>query len=518
MINTCNIGIVAFDMLDSNRQGYLQLSDFERIFEGVFMLLTDINVDLPTNDHKSIAKQIFQFLDVHKSGKITIGQYIKGLKKDPYFMSSLNFRPSIDKIPRFTMPMCQRRGTLCTFGSKTWSSCLYLMQGMRSILSMTKPLTRDIKKEDFMVEMRIYLPRLHNPDATPFEVTDTTLPEQDSILFLDYAPHVFQKLRESRGISESEYLHSISPEQMIGHLLCGQLTSLSEQLSEGSGGRSGASFYYTWDGKFIIKQISSEEFANFRRTLPDYYYYMIQNPDSIVSQFFGCFEFENMGFVVMRNVFSTAMPIHEIYDLKGSRVSRSSPDGPVYKDLDLHGQKINIGTAKALKRDRVYNCVVKDVNFLQQLKFTDYSILLGIHFVDGYDKSQRLNRHKKQSQPKKEDLEIEEEGDLMSFQEMIMAMANGDLKSTSFRDLGTNTEYDPSDDEDTDYKRKHRNSDIEYCESTVHDFYEHLAKMKRDEKKGRNKSSKSIFEGGLTSADGKEIYFLGIIDTYVNHV
>jgi Ca2+-binding EF-hand superfamily protein len=534
-------GVFAFDMLDCARQGYLELSDLERAIESAYAVLTDINVDPPSKDYKVVAKSLFDFLDVHKSGKITQGLFIKGLKKDPLFMASLAERPRIDKVPRFTMPDCQKRGTICAFGSRTWTNCLYFMIGLRTVINMTRPLQRDIRKEDFLVEIRIYLPRAYNDDAAVYEgTTDPNTVNQDqtssSILFLEYAPHVFQKLRESKNISETEYLRSISPDQLIGHLLCGQLTSLSEQLSEGSGGRSGSSFYYTHDGKFIIKQVSTEEFANFRRTLPEYYNYMIQNPDSIVSQFFGCFEFDNGCYIVMRNVFSTAMPIHEIYDLKGSKVSRSSPDGPVYKDLDLHGQTINIGN-KSPKRDKVLSCITRDITFLQQLKFTDYSILLGIHFVDGYDKSQRALRIKKfisgDSSPIKiegeeEQDEESDDRDMISFQEMIMSVNGGALsaleKSSSARDVpvlltaynsfSSITEYDPSDDEDFEYKRRHRNSDIQYCEKTVYDFYQFEHNKKLNEKRSaKSKNKKSIFEGGLTSSDGKQVYFLGIIDT-----
>jgi hypothetical protein len=278
-------------MFDISRQGFITQADIERVVESGFFILVDANVDLPISDHKLVAKHLFQFMDVHKTGKVSLGALAKALKKDLPYMASLQERPTIDRIPRFVMPDCQRRGTLCAFGSKTWSSCLYLMMGMRTIISMTKPLKREIRKEDFLVEMKVCLPRVYNEDAAAFEPVDNSkssgTDDNFSNIFLDYAPHVFQKIRESRGISEAEYLRSISPEQLIGNLLCGRLTSLSEQLSEGSGGRSGASFYYSHDGKLIIKQISSEEFLNFKRTLPEYYNYMMQNPDTIISQFYG---------------------------------------------------------------------------------------------------------------------------------------------------------------------------------------------------------------------------------------
>jgi hypothetical protein len=137
--------------------------------------------------------------------------------------------------------------------------------------------------------------------------------------------------------------------------------------------------------------------------------------------------------------------------------------------------------------------------------------------VNGYDKSQRLTRNKKSPPPpipkkKKGDDDDEdesEEGISFSFKEMIMSMHGPKItKAAAYSD------YEASDDEDYDYKRHHRDSDIENTERTVHEFYEYLSKQKLEDKKKKSQK-KSIFESGITSADGTQVYFLGIIDTYV---
>jgi hypothetical protein len=46
-------------------------------------------------------------------------------------------------------------------------------------------------------------------------------------IFSDYAPSVFKKLREMSGIDEKNYMYSLGPEQMLGNLLLGNLSSLS---------------------------------------------------------------------------------------------------------------------------------------------------------------------------------------------------------------------------------------------------------------------------------------------------
>lgn len=64
---------------------------------------------------------------------------------------------------------------------------------------------------------------------------------------------VFRKIREFFGLSAEDYLRSIGPEQLVGNMVLGNLASLSELCSEG---KSGAFFYYTADGKFLIKTVA----------------------------------------------------------------------------------------------------------------------------------------------------------------------------------------------------------------------------------------------------------------------
>lgn len=64
--------------------------------------------------------------------------------------------------------------------------------------------------------------------------------------FIDYAPMVFQrhalfqepggvfrKIRASFGIHSEDYLRSVGPEQLLGNMVLGNLSSLSELSSEG---------------------------------------------------------------------------------------------------------------------------------------------------------------------------------------------------------------------------------------------------------------------------------------------
>lgn len=67
--------------------------------------------------------------------------------------------------------------------------------------------------------------------------------------FFDYAPYVFQELRNLFGIRTEDYLKSIGPENMLSNLLKGNLNTLTELVSCG---KSGSFFYYSVDGKKIL--------------------------------------------------------------------------------------------------------------------------------------------------------------------------------------------------------------------------------------------------------------------------
>ena len=97
--------------------------------------------------------------------------------------------------------------------------------------------------------------------------------------FFDYAPNVFWEIRRQYGIRNDDYLKSIGPEAMLGNLIKGNLTSLSELTSTG---KSGSFFYYSADGKYTLKTISRDEFHFLRKILSNYYTHIINNPQTLM--------------------------------------------------------------------------------------------------------------------------------------------------------------------------------------------------------------------------------------------
>jgi len=68
-------------------------------------------------------------------------------------------------------------------------------------------------------------------------------------------------MRMMYGITPDEYLKSIGPENLMGSLVMGNITSLKEQCSTG---KSGSFFYYTADSKYMLKTISRNEFLRLK--------------------------------------------------------------------------------------------------------------------------------------------------------------------------------------------------------------------------------------------------------------
>lgn len=76
-------------------------------------------------------------------------------------------------------------------------------------------------------------------------------------VFYDYAPQIFANIRKIQGIKKNDYSNSLGPEHILGYMFNANFKTLAELCSSG---KSGSFFYYTSDGKFVLKTISRHEF------------------------------------------------------------------------------------------------------------------------------------------------------------------------------------------------------------------------------------------------------------------
>ena len=217
--------------------------------------------------------------------------------------------------------------------------------------------------------------------------------------FYDHAPKIFYNLRTLYGISNDDYLKSLGPENFLCNLIITKNKSLKEICSSG---KSGSFFYFSYDGKYLMKTIPESEFLKFKEMLRDYYTYMYNNPKTLLQRFFGLyvciFDDIKMHFVVMNNVFNTPLKVHYKYDLKGStykRMSRKCKEinysnynfDIAMKDNDYTDRKEKIYLSSYYKRI-LFDEAKKDSKFLSDHNINDYSFLIGVNDKKWYNKKE----------------------------------------------------------------------------------------------------------------------------------
>ena len=69
---------------------------------------------------------------------------------------------------------------------------------------------------------------------------------------------------------------------MLGDLIFGNLSSLTEKVSSG---KSGSFFYYSFDDKYMLKTISRDEFLFFKKIIRNYYEHLLNNYNSIIIKY-----------------------------------------------------------------------------------------------------------------------------------------------------------------------------------------------------------------------------------------
>lgn len=220
--------------------------------------------------------------------------------------------------------------------------------------------------------------------------------------FTDYAPLAFQKIRHLNKINENDYIKSMGPEQIINSLWSNNTETLYELCSSG---KSGALFYYTKDKQYMLKSIAGREFKKLFAVLKDYVQHLSDNPDSLMTKFYGMYRLEwqnpsatqTCGFakpyvchlIVMENLFR-ALDVGIRFDLKGSKAARtrlkegesvySGRDTKVsLKDNDFREHFVKIQFEEKFKQDMPdFHLVIRrDVDFLTRNNLIDYSFLVG---------------------------------------------------------------------------------------------------------------------------------------------
>jgi hypothetical protein len=307
-----------------------------------------------------------------------------------------------------------------------------MMHGMRVTLGgMNLRQGRDLLVDDFAEVLKLNFP--------PSGSSSGTLPTpphglQHTFKFKSYAPYVFSKIRDFYGIDKREYIMSI----------CGDFNFV-EFISNS---KSGQFFFYSHDGRYMIKTQTKEENRFMKRILPHYYKYITENPHSFMVRIYGMQRVKmyhlrrNVHFVIMESVFNTPERIHTIYDLKGSSLGREATpkereNGGVLKDNDLRNDKLKLKLGP--KKELFMEQIRKDAMFLASLNIMDYSLLVGIHY-----RSRRHNDKEEEDQMdhtmgKSSNLEVSEPSSVNE-----TGSLSGQSKSDGSKTTGPGSDHIPS--------------------------------------------------------------------------
>jgi len=253
-------------------------------------------------------------------------------------------------------------------GHVNWVTAYNMLTGIRFTVSRTNAkIDRMLTDADFSARHK------HSFDITGNELTPSA---KYDFKFKDYSPWVFRHLRAIFGLDPADYLMSLTSKYILSEL--------------GSPGKSGSFFYFSRDYKYIIKTIHHAEHKLLRKILRDYYKHVVENPNTLISQFYGLHRVKipygrKIHFVVMNNLFPPHRDIHQMFDLKGSTVGRDFKEEDLaanpratLKDLNWLRRDLHLEFDARIKQIFTEQ-VRRDVALLQRLHIMDYSLLVGIH-------------------------------------------------------------------------------------------------------------------------------------------
>ena len=330
----------------------------------------------------SFRNQIQKYNPRYDLVKDTLNNLVQNLKKlrqghnvgDADSYNSELFKTWTRTIPK---KLTFHKNDAIYWGDDDWNLILNMMLGIQKSVKETVAGNEhfaDVTPDMFIEKVKHKLLRSQVKSTKTFK-------------FRDYAPSIFERIRKLYGIRPVEYIRSLGMEKIMHALVSNEFSSLTGMCTTG---KSGSFFYYSDDGKYMLKTISTEESRFLWKFLPDYYFHVYKNPHTLITRFFGfhkiidCGSNKEIYFVVMGNLFKSDYDIEVKYDLKGSTLGRLTADREdksiAKKDnnFNLEGRKIFIGERR---KDYIMELIKKDVQVLERNSIIDYSLLLGISNV-----------------------------------------------------------------------------------------------------------------------------------------
>ena len=142
---------------------------------------------------------------------------------------------------------------------------------------------------------------------------------QADVEVLEYAHGIFSEIKRNDGVTNEMIMESLN----IG-------MNRAQAFSAGeASGKSGSFFFFSHDGKFIIKTMRDFELELFIKMIPDYFVHLKEHKYSLIARFYGAYtvkmeDVSPVSLVVMANTAQVASKsgIRHVFDLKGSFINR----------------------------------------------------------------------------------------------------------------------------------------------------------------------------------------------------
>ena len=124
-----------------------------------------------------------------------------------------------------------------------------MIMGIQIAVQSTPNYEIDPNKDD--------LSKYLNKMSYSIQTTNFGEKKQETFFLNEYAGIIFNNIRHSFGYDKDSFISSISPQDFVTEIMISSQTIFEELCSTG---KSGSLFYYTRDGKFIVKTISKVEY------------------------------------------------------------------------------------------------------------------------------------------------------------------------------------------------------------------------------------------------------------------
>lgn len=220
--------------------------------------------------------------------------------------------------------------------------------------------------------------------------------------FTDYAPKIFENIRKLDNITNEDYAKALGPSNIFKYIWSNNMSTFKELCSSG---KSGSLFYYTEDGKYMLKTIHKDEFIKMREILKPYHEHIVKCKQSVINRFYGLHKINYVEgkknreqyLVIMNNMFGH-YEVDMRYDLKGSFTGRTTvfPEGiAVDKTIALKDNNFLEKGEKFMleddQRKELLDSLEQTSEFLGDSAILDYSTLVGIIDLEKKRSQLRLN-------------------------------------------------------------------------------------------------------------------------------